>query len=101
MSKLMAGLAVAGGLMGFVVGFGGGCGEAKTAFDCQEVCQRYHDCFDGDYDVGACRSRCRANAESDQTYENKANACASCIGDRSCIGDTFHCATECAGVVPN
>ncbi len=76
------------------------CDTAKTAFDCQAVCSRYQSCFDSGYDVSACRSRCRDNAQKDNTWETKANNCASCIDDKSCTSATFNCATECAGIVP-
>ncbi len=77
-----------------------GCSEAKTAFDCHEVCSRYQSCFDSSYDVSACRNRCRDNAKNDSSFESKANTCASCIDDKSCTSATFNCATECAGIVP-
>jgi len=97
-SKLMTALVVVGTLFGVAAATGSGCG-AKTAFDCHAICQKYHDCYDNDYDVGKCSDSCRDKAFSDDKYEDKANACASCIGDKSCVGSTFSCPTECAGVV--
>ena len=78
---------------------GAGCGAA-TAFDCEAVCTRYRDCYDSSYDVGACRDRCRANAEKDSTVRAKADACESCIGDMSCLSATFNCAQDCSAIVP-
>lgn len=80
--------------------WGAGCSSAKNAFDCQAVCQKYKECYSSDYDVGKCRDQCRAMADHDDTWEDKANDCASCIGDKSCVGATFSCASECAGIVP-
>jgi len=79
---------------------GSGCDSAKAAFDCQSVCQRYKDCYDADYDVGKCRDTCRSKADNDSTWQDKADDCASCIGDKSCVGATFSCAVECGGIVP-
>jgi hypothetical protein len=76
------------------------CGETDRFFDCQSVCSRYKTCFDSNYDVGACRSRCRDKAEADSAFQQKADACESCIDDKSCTEATFKCGTQCAGVVP-
>jgi hypothetical protein len=81
-------------LPSFAVGFVG-CGEAEQAFDCQSVCSKYQSCFNKDYDVGACRDRCRNNVS-----RAKADSCESCINDKSCASATFTCATECGGIVP-
>lgn len=77
-----------------------GCDSAEAAFDCQQVCSRYQSCFDGDYGVSECRNRCRDKANDDDTWKAKADACASCIDDKSCAAATFTCVSECAGIVP-
>lgn len=77
-----------------------GCGEADRTFDCQQVCNRYKECVDKDYDVGACRSRCGDNADDSASFEAKADACEDCLDNKSCTGAVFTCATECAGIVP-
>ena len=77
-------------------GFGfAGCGEIDQAFDCQSVCSRYQSCFNKDYDVGKCRDNCR-----NKISQAKADACESCIDDKSCTAATFSCVSECAGIVP-
>jgi hypothetical protein len=78
----------------------GGCGAAETAFDCEQVCTRYRDCYSPNYDVGACRDRCRTNAANDPTVMSDAAKCDDCIGDKSCLSATFNCATECGAIVP-
>ena len=80
------------------VGFSG-CDEVDKTFDCRSICQRYADCVSGDYDVGACADRCKDNADADESFEAKADACESCIDDRSCA-ESFPCIDECVGVVP-
>jgi hypothetical protein len=82
----------------FAVGFS--CGEADKFFDCESVCSRYKNCFDSTYDVGTCRSRCKDKADKDTSFQQKADACNSCIDDKSCSEATFKCASACAGVVP-
>jgi len=77
-----------------------GCDDAEAAFDCHQVCSRYESCIDSDYDVSECRDRCRDKAKEDDTWKDKADACESCIDDRSCTSATFACATECLGIVP-
>jgi hypothetical protein len=76
------------------------CGEADKLFDCQSVCSRYKTCFDGNYDVEGCRSRCKNNADRDTDYQRKADDCEACIDDRSCSSATFGCAGRCVGIVP-
>jgi hypothetical protein len=76
------------------------CGQADRLFDCQRVCDRYQTCFNSGYDVGACRSRCKDNADRDEDFERKADDCEACIDDRSCGEATFSCAVRCAGIVP-
>jgi hypothetical protein len=88
-------LALAGLFFGaFGVGFVG-CGSVDQAFDCQSVCSKYQTCFKADYDVGACRDRCR-----NKVSQEKADACESCISGKSCAPATFSCAIECADIVP-
>lgn len=77
-----------------------GCGSAETAFDCQAACSRYAACYDDDYDVGACRDRCRNAAKNDETVRNKADQCEACIGGMSCLSATFSCAGPCSAIVP-
>jgi hypothetical protein len=75
------------------------CDEVDAAFDCQSVCSKYRTCFDANYDVGACRSRCRDNARNDDSYRQKADDCESCIDGMSCAGSAISC-TGCVGIVP-
>ena len=77
-----------------------GCGTADEIFDCQSVCMRYRDCFKSDYDVDACRQRCRDNSESNPSIRQDADQCDACIDDKSCASATFNCATPCASIVP-
>lgn len=76
------------------------CSSAEHAYDCNQICDRYKECFDKDYDTTTCQSKCRSHASDDTTYAKHAESCQSCIEDRSCVGATFSCATECSDIVP-
>ncbi|MBI5547651.1 MAG: hypothetical protein HY901_27530 [Deltaproteobacteria bacterium] len=76
------------------------CGSIDAAVDCHSICSRYSDCYDADYDVGACESRCRDHSSDDADYRHLADQCNACISDRACPAASFNCATECLSVVP-
>ena len=76
-----------------------GCSEVDERFDCAQICSRYSDCFDANYDVGACRNRCESNADNEPGFADKADSCETCLDDRSCSG-SFACTSECIGIVP-
>jgi hypothetical protein len=76
------------------------CGAADAIFDCQSVCQRYHDCYDSTYDVGACRNRCRTASSNDPNVRRAADDCEACISGQSCVGATFSCGLTCGTIVP-
>lgn len=77
-----------------------GCGAIDNAFDCNTICNRYKSCFDSNYDVAACASRCRTDSEADRDYQRKADTCTACIDDRSCTSATFNCASSCGTIIP-
>jgi hypothetical protein len=91
----IAGLFAFGALLFF------GCNPVDNAVDCHAICDRYQTCFNAEYDVAACESRCRedANADNDD-YTTRADGCSNCIDDKSCASATFTCAPACAGIVP-
>ncbi len=83
-----------------VAAYAGGCDTVKNAYDCDHICNRYSECFDSSYDVGACESRCKDSANDNDAYMDKADACQSCEDDASCAGAAFNCADDCIGIVP-
>lgn len=74
--------------------------KIDTVIDCQGICDRYRSCFDDQYDVSACASRCRKTASEDPDFRRKADVCNACINQRSCVAATFACGAECLSVVP-
>jgi hypothetical protein len=74
------------------------CSTVENKYNCDQICDRYKDCFDANYDAEACQSDCEDQAE-DAGFADKAEDCEACIDDRSCSG-SFVCIDECAGIVP-
>lgn len=88
-----------------ILGVSAGCGDDITdpltnAITCQDVCERYEDCLDEDYDVSSCRSRCEDAATDDEAWEDRLESCEACLDDRSCASAAVDCASECSGIVP-
>ena len=76
------------------------CDAVDRAYDCNQICNRYKECADADYDASACASECRDNAADSEDFEDQADDCQACIDDRSCVGAAFNCGSECAAIVP-
>lgn len=74
--------------------------EIESQIECPQICKKYSECFDKDYDVDECSSDCKREFDKDPDYINKIDACHSCIEDKSCSESTFSCADECVGIVP-
>lgn len=87
-------------LVGGVAAYGAGCSEVEHAYDCHHICSRYSECFDSGYDVDACETKCKDNADKDSSFADKADDCQSCEDDKSCAGATFECGAQCVGIVP-
>ena len=86
--------------LAFALGAGCGDNEVDRLIDCQQICSRYSDCFDSDYDVGECRSSCEDEADADADFEDRVDACENCLDGASCTEGTASCIDECAGIVP-
>jgi hypothetical protein len=88
--------------------------------DCASICNRYHICFDGDYDVDSCEARCNANADDaafigdadDRTkqrietrearvdeFRARIDECDACLTERDCADAAFNCSFECNDVI--
>jgi hypothetical protein len=77
-----------------------GCSAFDAKVDCDHICDRYRSCFDSDYDVAACSTRCQDAANSDADCDRKVDMCDVCIDGASCTQATFECAGDCVSVVP-
>jgi len=83
-----------------------GCGteaadRIDNRLDCRQICARYEDCADADYDTEDCRENCRDTANDNAAFEKKVEKCSDCLdGDNSCTEDAFKCSDDCVGIVP-
>ena len=82
------------------IGASAGCSSVANHVKCADICDKYQSCFDTKYDTSACHDRCTDSANKDSAFQNKVDVCSACIGDKSCVGATFSCATDCGGIVP-
>ncbi|MBK7857731.1 MAG: hypothetical protein IPJ65_03695 [Archangiaceae bacterium] len=87
-------------LIGALAVLTSGCRAVDSAVDCHSICTRYRDCFDQNYGVDSCESRCRANANSDSSYYTKVDSCDACIDNNACATAVFSCGANCSSVVP-
>ena len=101
LSKLSVGLLLCG-----ATALASGCGsddpvnEIQNRVTCDDVCQRYADCFDGSYDVDGCTDRCTNDSTASDEKDGKLKACDACMDDKSCTSAVFNCATDCGTFVP-
>ncbi len=76
------------------------CRAADTVADCHNICTRYRDCFDAEYGVNSCESRCRDNANADSSFYRRVDTCDACIDANACASAVFSCGANCSQVVP-
>ncbi|MDX2052859.1 MAG: hypothetical protein SFV15_10735 [Polyangiaceae bacterium] len=74
--------------------------QITNKITCRDVCGRYKDCIDSNYNVDMCVSKCEADASAEEAKEQKLNTCETCLDDKSCTDSVFKCGVECTGVVP-
>src|SRR5690606_13872111 len=56
----------------------GGCGAedvVTTAPDCTDVCDRYEECFDDDFDVVGCTADCADASIDDEDFQDRLDDC--------------------------
>lgn len=102
--KRMTNWLLSGILFGGIAWLGvAGCGEAKEAYNCGEICETYSDCVSelgADVDVTKCTSDCETKSDQDEGFKKDAEKCQDCLSATDTCTENLHCATECAGVVP-
>jgi hypothetical protein len=74
--------------------------EIENRITCADVCNRYQECFDDDYDVSACVDRCEDEATANEQKERRLEACDDCMDNESCVSAVFECGTACGEFVP-
>ena len=90
-----------GALLAGIVSFvgAGGCDEIQNTYNCSDLCNRYQDCFNQNYDTFTCTDRCEDLADESQNFDERANECQNCLNQHSCAGAALSC-PSCAGIVP-
>ena len=78
----------------------GACDDIESRVECVQICDKYSECYDSDYDVDGCAEECTDEYEADESYLEKIDACDTCLEDKSCTESTFRCSDECIGIVP-
>ncbi|MCA9601954.1 MAG: hypothetical protein R3A78_12065 [Polyangiales bacterium] len=96
-NRVIASLFVAASL---AFGVAGCADEIDAAIDCNDICSKYAECFDSDYDEEACFDRCDDKANDNEDFDHKVDVCSACIDGQSCVESGFMCAADCAGIVP-
>jgi hypothetical protein len=87
-------------LVGLLAVSSPGCDNIERIYNCDQICDKYKECADENYDDDACGERCRDNAAASEAFEDKADDCQACIDGESCVEAAFECGTECSGIVP-
>ncbi|NUP13647.1 MAG: hypothetical protein HOW73_47030 [Polyangiaceae bacterium] len=65
--------------------------------DCVEICDRYSECFDANYNTAACERRCYDGADRSLNYEFQVDRCATCLTDLTCeLIEITECKENCA-----
>ena len=93
-------LVLSGGALLLTTACGDDPERVANRITCSDVCQRYADCFDANYDVEGCVDRCTNDATADEEKEERLEVCQACIDERSCASAVFSCTTECTPFVP-
>jgi hypothetical protein len=89
-------------LLGLGAGIAAGAISAcdSTSSNCSDVCGRYHECVDSNYDVAACETKCGDKAGKDRDFDDRLTHCRACSDGRACSEIVANCIPACAGVVP-
>lgn len=67
---------------------------------CAQVCDRYQECINRDYDVDSCTANCADRASEGENFREQINTCNDCLEERRCPSAVFNCTTQCIGLVP-
>ena len=53
----------------------GGCSEIGEAIDCDQMCEEFQTCIEGNLDTQRCSDRCDDKADESHDFRNKLDAC--------------------------
>jgi hypothetical protein len=70
--------------------------DIDAAVDCNDICSRYRDCFDSNYDIASCHNRCD---DAVNWNPGVANECDTCLDGRACA-ESAECIGDCHPIIP-
>ncbi len=75
----------------------GGCSEIGEAIDCEQMCDEFQTCIDGDLDVHRCSDRCEDKADT-SSFRDQLDECTDCLDQNYACGEVPDKCPACAGV---
>jgi hypothetical protein len=76
----------------------GGCSDIGEAIDCDQMCEEFKTCIDGDIDTHRCGDRCEDKADDNHSFRNKLDECTDCLDKNYACGEIEDKCPICADV---
>jgi hypothetical protein len=76
----------------------GGCSDIGEAIDCDQMCEQFQVCIDGDLDTHRCTDRCEDKADDSNSFRDKLDACTDCLDKNYACGEIEDKCPVCADV---
>ena len=76
----------------------GGCSAIGKAIDCDQMCEEFQTCIDGDLDTHRCSDRCDDKADDSHACRDKLDACTDCLDKNYACGEIEDKCPVCADV---
>jgi hypothetical protein len=76
----------------------GGCSEIGEAIDCDQMCEEFQTCIDGDLDTHRCSDRCDDKADDSHAFREKLDDCTDCLDKNYACGEIEDKCPVCADV---
>lgn len=67
--------------------------------ECADICSRYQECFDADFDAIACADRCETASRVDPAFAVRVSECQDCAAALGCGSTAFLCDAVCEEVI--
>ncbi len=76
----------------------GGCSQIGRAIDCDQMCEEFQTCIDGDIDTHRCADRCEDKADDNHALRKKLDECTDCLDKNYACGEIEDKCPACADV---
>lgn len=76
----------------------GGCSDIGEAIDCDQMCEEFQTCIDGDIDTHRCADRCEDKADDSHAFRDKLDDCTDCLDKNYACGEIDDKCPVCADV---